>query len=778
MPKKRTQRGVNGRHTRPATLPSPVKAAWAIDQAKRWIISLPTNFWIYLGLLVVTVFAYLQVRSFEFINFDDPDYVTGNPHVRAGLTFAGVIWAFTSREAANWFPLTWFSHMLDCQLFWLRSGFHHLTNVFWHVLATLMLYAFLYHATRARWRSAVVAFLFALHPLHVESVAWIAERKDVLSAFFWFLTLWAYLRYTERPTPLRYALALASFSLDLMAKPMAVTLPFVLLLLDMWPLRRALLIPNREYWRKVIVEKLAFLALSAIVVVVTFWVQRASGAVQALSALPIALRVENAVVSYVVYVGQMFWPVHLAVFYPYPSALTIWQAAAATLAIIGTTILVLRRFRPYPYLAIGWFWYLGTLVPVIGLVQVGPQARADRYTYIPMVGLTIMLAWGVTDLLRRWQPSKAVRISAAMASCVPCFALTCVQIQNWRDSESLFRHALAVTQRNYLAEHNLGVALAANPAQLPEAITHLRAAVNLAPNSAKARTDLGNALANIPGHLQEAVSQYEAALRLAPNSAIAHNDLANALARLPGRLEEALSHYRQALRLRPDYAEAHNNLGTAFAAMLGRLPDAIAEFQAALRIDPNYSQARANLNAALLQDPARRPEALAQSAAATRHEPDSADAHANLASALERTPGRLQDAIAEYKIALRLRPDSAILHYNLGTALAKAEDRLPEAIAEYEAAVRLKPDYAEAYNNLGVSYSRIPGRLSEAIPYFESALRIRPDYADAHYNLGIALANTPGRMSEAIRHVEEALRLKPDPEIQRTLDQLRVAQRQ
>jgi hypothetical protein len=553
--------------THPKFAPQPLKKASNAARAKAW--ALQSGLWIYVALFAAGIAAYAQVAHFDFVNFDDPEYVTQNPHVRGGLTLADAAWAFTSREAANWFPVTWLSHMLDCQLFGMSSGWHHLSNVWFHALATLLLFAFLERATKARRRSAVVAFLFALHPLHVESVAWVAERKDVLCAFFWFLTLWAYVRYIERPSVRSYALALGAFCLSLTAKPMAVTLPFVLLLLDFWPLRRLQKIRRKAIW-----EKLPFFAASAVVGVVTYLVQRGSGAVQAVSNFPVGLRLENGLISYVVYIAKTFCPINLAVFYPYPQNLPVWQAASAGLVIAGISALVLRCFRSYPYLAVGWLWYLGTLVPVIGLVQVGAQARADRYTYIPTVGLFIMLVWGATevilvwgatDVVRRWPRAKKAGLVLATAGCSSCFALTVVQVHHWRNSESLFRHALDVTDHSDVAEHNLGVALSATPGKLPEAISHLEAAVHIRPDSARARTDLGNALANTPGRLEEAVAEYRSALRIAPDSAITHNNLGNTLLRMPGHGAEAIAEYEQALRLKPGYAEAHNNLGIALS---------------------------------------------------------------------------------------------------------------------------------------------------------------------------------------------------------------------
>jgi tetratricopeptide (TPR) repeat protein len=647
------------------------------------------------------------VRKFDFINFDDPEYVIDNPHVRAGITWDSVKWALTSGDAANWFPVTRLSHMLDCQLFGLQSGLHQLTNVLLHGLAALLLFAFLNRATHARWPSAFVAFLFTLHPLHVESVAWVAERKDVLSAFLWFLALWAYVRYCERPKLANYLLAFFAFCLGLMAKPMIITLPIVLLLLDIWPLRRLTSVPPR----RLLGEKIPFFGASAAVAIVAYLVQQGSGAIKR---LPIGLRAENALVSYLIYIGKTFWPTRLAVFYPYPPEVPVWAAAVAALAIVGVSVIVLRSFRAYPYLAVGWFWYLITLLPVIGIVRVGAQARADRYMYVPMVGLSIMVAWAAADVLRRWPRAKPALVALSAAACSCCVALTYVQTEYWNNSESLFQHALNVTDENYLAHHNLGTYLLDIPGRLPEAITHLKAAVRIRPDSATAHTDLGNALSKIPERLAEAISEYQLALRIAPDSPIPHFDLANTLSKIPDRLPQAISEYEAALRIKPDYPEARSSL---------------------------------------------------------------ASARNNRGVALSHMPGRLSDAILEYKAALLLEPDSAEVHYNLGVALSKIGDRQPEAIGEYEAALRITPDYADAHNDLGVALSQIGRHLPEAIDHFEAALRIRPDYADAHYNLGVALSNIDGRLPEAISQLEAAQRIRPDPEVRKIIDQLRAAQR-
>jgi tetratricopeptide (TPR) repeat protein len=616
------------------------------------------NLWIYLALSIATMVVYLQVRTYDFVNFDDPDYVLSNLHVRQGITSSGIAWAFTSTEAANWFPLTRLSHMLDVEIFGLDAGWHHLDNALLHTLATLFLFAFLYRATSERWPSAFVAFLFALHPLHVESVAWIAERKDVLAAFFWFLTLWAYTRYAKRPGLARYLLVLASFFLGLLSKPMLVTLPFVLLLLDVWPLHR----PNNI---SLIWEKIPFFALSAASALVTYLVQAGSGAVDALH-ISFALRIENALVSYLIYIAEMFWPAGLAVFYPYPSEIPAWQAISAGLALVGISALTLRMRRTHPYLAVGWLWYLGTLVPVIGFVQVGAQARADRYTYLPMVGLSIMLAWGLPEVLK----SKVV-IPAAIVACLACGVLCAAQVRHWRNSETLFRHTLDVTSGNYLAHHNLGVALA-DESRFPEAIEQYQAALQIAPNAANVQTDYGNALAK-SGRIPEAIAHYRAALGLLPDSPITHNDLANALAANPGSIPEAIAEYQTALRLKPDYEEARSNL----AKVRSQVQSNAAEMQYNLGVD------------------------LARS-------------------------GKPEAAIAHFEEALRLKSDYVDAHNNLGVVLAGA-GRVQEGISHFDSALRIDPNSFDAHVNLGIALSEIPSRRPEAIRHFEAALRMKPD---------------------------------------------------
>jgi tetratricopeptide (TPR) repeat protein len=543
--------------------------------------------------VICAVGTYWQTAQFDFVNYDDPEYVTANSHVRAGITADGVAWAFTSTEAANWFPLTRLSHMLDWQLFDQRGGAHHLVNVALHALAAVLLFAFLLRATGQPWPSAFVAFVFALHPLHVESVAWIAERKDVLSAVFWFFSLWAYVAG-------RRWLVLVAFCAGLMAKPMIVTLPLVLLLIDIWPLRR----------KPAVKEKLPLFAIAVAAAVFTFVVQQASGAVRALTVVPLGTRAENALVSYGWYLLKTVWPADLAVFYPYPKEIPLWQPLVAGAAIAGISVLVWNWRNERPYLVVGWLWFLVTLAPVIGLVQVGSQARADRYMYVPMIGLLIMLAWSL--------PRIAVLTAVVGCALVP---LAWAQAGYWQNSETLFRHALAVTGDNAVAEHNLGSALLDQPGRLAQAERHLRVSVRLVPDSVRAHTDLGSALAK-RGRFQEAMDEFHMALGLDPNSEITRHNLESAtegavqahyrrgmdLAKAGGA-GEAEGELEQALRIQPDFAEAHNDLGVLLSQMPGRTPEAMAQFGEAINLKPDYVDARYNLAVALAES-GRRAEAI------------------------------------------------------------------------------------------------------------------------------------------------------------------------
>lgn len=529
---------------------------------------------IYLALVLATFAVYAQVRDFDFVNYDDASYTTNNPDVRQGITAHGLAWALTTDATGNWVPLTWVSHMLDFDFFGADSGWHHLHNVLLHALAAVLLCIFLQRATGTRWRSALVASLFALHPLHVQSVAWIAERKDVLSAFFWFLTLWLYVRYAERPGTGRYLAMALSFCLGLLAKPMMVTLPLVLILLDYWPLARL-----RQRGRKAIWEKLPLLGLAAAASVITYMVQKHAGAV---NPRPLETRLANAIHSCALYMFETFWPVRLAVFYPYPQSFSFLAllAEGMLLALITAGAIVLRRRA---YLLTGWGWFLITLGPVIGLVQVGDQGHADRYMYIPMVGLLIMLVWGGAEILERLAATR-LTIPLAAAACVASAVGCWVQVGYWRNSETLFRRALAVTNDNLVANHNLGTYLMESPGRLPESLPYLETAVRLDPDSPQARTDLGTALGKM-GRIPDALEQLQTAVRLAPDETKPHISFGTALA-ISGRLPEAAAEFESALRIDPNDAAVQSNLGLALAS-IGRVPEGLSHLEESERLSPN-----------------------------------------------------------------------------------------------------------------------------------------------------------------------------------------------
>ncbi len=671
------------------------------------------------------LWSFLPALDNAFVNYDDPDYVTGNPHVRQGLTWESVAWAFTSCRAANWHPLTWLSHELDWELYAGAAWGHHFTSMLLHAANTILLFIVLCRLTTLPWRSFAVALLFGLHPLRAESVAWISERKDVLSGLFFMLTLWAYARWaaevrnprsenrkkaeardpknrqvtaqsasdhlnlgsfkTAEPMPSAstatrsdashalalsranpsalprstafYALALGFFVLGLMSKPMLVTLPFVLLLLDFWPL--AGLGSEKGKWnlRKLIWEKLPFFAAAAAVSMVTVLVQKHGGAI--VESTSFASRLENAVVSYFRYIGKLFYPLDLAFFYPpvkhWP--LLLVGLCAFGLALISMAVL-LRRGRE-PWLLVGWFWFVGMLLPVIGLVPAGEQSMADRYSYLPCIGLLCLIVWGATELVRpgRWR----VPVFTALLGCLAVSGalLTHRQVAFWRNDEALFAHAFDVTKDNYLAHNNLG--------------------------SARDKQ---------------------------------------------GRFDEAIAQFEKALAIKPDYAQGHSNLGAVYVEQ-DRLDEAIAEFERALKIDPGYAGAHNNLGLALEKKGAPQ-EALKEYARAVELKPDYADARYNLGVALMRS-GRLEEAAREFRETVALQPESADAHNNLGFVLQKMGN-LDEAIREYQRVILLRPDYARGYFNLGVAlYSK--GLVDGAIDAFRKALRLKPDYVEAQKNL-------------------------------------------
>jgi tetratricopeptide (TPR) repeat protein len=529
---------------------------------------------IWIGLILTVFAAYSEAGHFFFVTFDDPLYVTENAHVPAGLTLENLRWVMSAIVDTNWIPVTMISHMAACDAFGMKSGAHHWVNIVFHAMASVMLFVLLNRATRARWPSAFVAFIFALHPLHVESVAWISERKDVLSTFFWFLAAYAYVRYTEQPGVRRYVLMVVPLCLGLMAKPMLVTFPFTLLLLDVWPLQRF-------QFPKVVIEKVPLFALSAASSTIAYLVQQTGGAVQSSS---LGDNIRNALASYVIYIRQMFWPSGLAMMYPHQS-IPMWQAAAALIFLAGVSTLAVVTWRTKPYFATGWFWYLGTLVPVIGLVQVGIQSHADRYMYVPMIGLTIALAWGAADAIRKWPRIKVWVATAAGSCCLASLVAASAQAEYWRNSEDLYQHAINVTGDNYVAEYLLGEYLMDIPGRGADAVKHFEAALRIRPGSADARNSIGAYLLQ-NGRDGEARRQFEAALRIQPNSAEAHFNLGLMAEKNPNLASEAIAHYEAAVRARPDFLRARKSLGMLLLK-LGRTAEALSQFVAVERVQPD-----------------------------------------------------------------------------------------------------------------------------------------------------------------------------------------------
>jgi len=588
--------------------------------------------WASLGLIAAVLVVYSQVRHFGFVAWDDPQYVSENADVLGGLSWQSIRWAFTTTtDAGLWLPLTWLSFMLDVEVWGPGAGGHHVTNVVLHAANTLLLFGLLHRTTGALGRSAFVAALFGVHPLHVESVAWVTERKDVLSTFFGMLALWAYVGYVKRPVVTRYLGVVGAFALGLMAKPMLVTLPFVLLLMDVWPLGRLKLTepaPRRSdvaarsdqfaVLMRLLREKIPLLVVALLSSVVTYAAQRGAGAVSVLEALPLGGRIMNAVVSYAAYIATMFWPAKLAGLYPYHpwSATRVVGSAVVLVGISASALLTAKR---YPYFPVGWLWYLGTLIPVIGLVQVGIQARADRFTYVPLIGLFIVIAWGAADLAARWPRRRVALTAAAFVVVTACAVTARAQVEHWRDSLTFWQHTVDVSTDNARAHGNFGLELA-NVGKTDEAIRHYTEAIRISPELADVHSNLGNALAG-QGKAADAVAHYQEALRLDPNHVVAHNGLGSALDD-QGKYAEAITHYRAALLIDPGSAMIHNNLAAALANE-GRLEEAASH---------------------LIES--------------TRLAPDEADFHYNAAAVLERL-GRLAEAGRHVDEALRRRPDYA-----------------------------------------------------------------------------------------------------------------------
>ncbi|MGE5191535.1 MAG: tetratricopeptide repeat protein [Deltaproteobacteria bacterium] len=714
-----------------------------------------------LGLVAITGVVFWQVRQFGFVDLDDGFYVTNNPYVSSGLSLENAAWAFTTGATGNWHPLTWLSLMLDVQLFGVAPGAMHLTSLGLHTANVLLLFFLLRLLTGSLSRSGFVATLFAVHPLHVESVAWISERKDVLSTCFGLMSIWAYAHYA-RGAPRRWYLAcLALWICSLMAKQMFVTLPFVLLLLDYWPLARFRRHECGNNARQLVVEKIPLLAVTVAFSIVAFTVQHRGGAVQTLEHYPLTNRLANAVVVYSLYLMKTFWPARLAAFYPYPeSAIPLGHVLAAAALLVTVSALAVFWSRRYPFFIVGWLWYLGTLVPVIGVVQIGNQQMADRYTYLPLIGIFIALTWAAAEAF----PSRTAARRPLAAAAAGLLAVVTVpslrQVGTWRDTESLFAHAVAVTRPNAFAEGTLANEYR-RQGRRHQALQHFERALAIDPSAKWVLNNLGQLMLD-EGQKERALEYHRRALAVDSHDSMTRDYLAMVLFQM-GRIDEAIHECEEAVRFDPLDFNAHHTLGNIMFAT-GKKEEALQFFQIAAAIDPWSALARNSAGTALLQL-GRTDEAAASFRQALRLDPKSVAAHANLGAILH---GRQEfaEALTHFQKAFELEPANNALRQNVeaelvnvGTELA-SQDQVAAAIDHFRRAVVLAPDHLDAHYRLARALAQ-NREYQEAAELFERTLVLGPDIPEVHFDFALVLREL-GLHDKAVNHLHEALRLRPD----------------
>ncbi|MGD0820762.1 MAG: tetratricopeptide repeat protein [Desulfomonilia bacterium] len=671
--------------------------------------------WICLLLTAATLTVYWQVVGFDYINMDDPQYILDNYTLRNGVSLEGIRWAFSSFYASNWHPLTWISHMLDVQIFGLLNpGLHHITNVIFHILNTILLFLVLEKMTAASWRSAAVAALFAVHPLHVESVAWIAERKDVLSTFFWMLTMMSYLWYVQNRTIKRYLVLILFFILGLLSKPMIVTLPFVLLLLDFWPLNRLEihqagdLNKNQDKgtaesvgWHSrlsaLVLEKIPLIVFAMISSGITMFAQKSAGSLSSLSELDFGFKMANVIISYASYLWKMIWPFNLANFYAYPEVIHPLAVILCAIFLLFVTVAVLFFAFRFPYLVVGWLWYIGTLVPVIGIVQVGSQSMADRYTYIPLIGIFLMIVWGFSDLFCRWRWGKAVLGVISVGVLVLLIAVAWVQVGFWKNSETICRHTIAVTKNNYMAYTNLGLVLI-KKGQLDEAIKEFHQALRIRPTS-EAYNGIG--MSYIMKKEDKAAVEYlSKGVQIDPNNMNIHNNLGLLLASM-GRTDEAIEQFQELLRLNPMDFQAHFNLGKAML-LTGKLHEAIFQLNEALLIDPHQYVVVSYLEKA------------------------------------KATPEKFEAELSLLNESLKSEPQNPTYHARLGDLYSQMGE-YDDAIIQYQKAISIQPEYMKAMSGLVLIYSKFQ-KYDQALDVLKNMQRIQPGNPEVYYNIACIYA--------------------------------------
>lgn len=597
---------------------------------------------VFLGffLIFITLAIYWQTGSHEFVSLDDDMFVTDNVNVKSGLTEKNIIWLFNPVPGAGWHPVTWISHIFDFQIYGNQPRGHHLTNVFIHAATTILIYFLFIYLTGSNLKSIFVAGLFSLHPLQVESVAWVAERRNVLFALFWFLTLLCYSIYVKNGKIKFYIFSILFFLFGIMSKPMIITLPVVMLLIDFWPLNRYSILKNDggierfifsfTIAKRLLLEKIPFIILSTISILITLNIPTIAELIPGAQDLSFELRAANAITSYVKYIARMFWPTDLAVYYPMPNSIPLWQVIFSLLILISISVAVIWHGVRKPYLVVGWFWFLITLVPVIGIIQFGTHAMADRYMYVSGVGLFLVVAWGVPDITKTISHQKHVVLALALVVLLICTYLTNNQLAYWKDSISLYRHTLRVTNNNILIHNNLGVALG-EKGFLDEAMLEFAKSIAIFPDYYRAHNNYGLALAGT-GRLEEAILEYRRAIEINPNFSDAHNNLGLALASM-GRLDESIAEYAKALAISPDHLSAYNNLGLALVGK-GELDRAIDVFRKAIAIDPACFEAHYNLGRTFARQ-GHIPLAIQEYKKVLEIKPDSAEARKSLEFALE-----------------------------------------------------------------------------------------------------------------------------------------------
>jgi tetratricopeptide (TPR) repeat protein len=731
------------------------------ESMKRYLV-----IFVYSALICSTLLVFWQVRNFDFVDYDDSIYVNENPNVTKGLSSGSILWAFATSYFGYWQPLTWLSLMLDCQLFGVNPGWIHLVNLFLHLANTLLLFAVFRKMTGSLWPSAFVAAAFALHPMHVESVVWISERKDVLSTLFMMLTLAAYAGFVRHRGLVRYLLTILLFILGLLAKPMLVTLPFLLLMLDYWPLGRfsapqaveSAADRQRRVYR-ILIEKIPFFALAAASSVITFLTQQTVSTIVDFKTIPCKDRVGNALLSYAAYMGKIFWPRDLAIFYPFDAGhFTLGQAAMCVLLLLGISVFVIRFGRERKYLPVGWFWFVGTLIPVIGLVQFTGSSYADRFTYIPYIGLFIIIAWGLPDLFSKWPGRKLILGISGVIALTALGIVARQQTSYWNNSFTLFSHVLEVTQNNYVAYNGRGIAYF-KLGRYQEAIEDLNKALRIRPDFDAAYNNRGIVYVDL-GRYQEAIEDLGQVIRIRPDYAEAYNNLGAVYGQL-GRWQEAVKVCVQAVKIKPDYAEAHSNLGFAYS-QLGRWQEAIEAYRQAIKMDPDLALTYNHLGTALAKLD-RWPEAVESYQQAIRIQPDYAEAYNNLGIVMK-AQGDYVRAMENFARVIELEPNAVEPRNDLALLIIKRPElkgyNIEQAIGLARHACQLTQDHNAAYlDTLALAYLSA-GRVSEAAKTAQAALSRDPNLASAHRVLGKALSSE-GDFKKAVVHIKRSLEIEP-----------------